>query len=84
MRHCIHSLHFFQHVTQPTTRDEVTLDLCYTNINNAYTSTLLPTLGKSDHDMVHLHILPQYKSNLLKSPLLKRMFVFGDECGKEV
>ena len=74
------SLHFYQHVTQPT-RNEATLDLCYTNINNAYKCTLLPPLGNSDHDMVHL--LPKYKSKLIKIPIVEKTVRVWDECGKE-
>lgn len=36
------------------TRDNKTLDLLYANIKEAYSSSPLPLLGRSDHNLVHL------------------------------
>ncbi|XP_078802203.1 uncharacterized protein LOC144991899 [Oryzias latipes] len=44
----------FHQYIQCTTRDKKTLDLLYANVTNAYTSTALPPLGKSDHNLVLL------------------------------
>ena len=59
----------------------MTLDLCYTNINNAYKCTLVSPLGNSDHAMVHL--LPQYKSKLIEIPVIEKNVRVWNECGKE-
>lgn len=42
-----------QYVSCPT-KEERTLDLMYANIKDAYISTSLPPLGRSDHNLVHL------------------------------
>lgn len=56
-------LHLHQHVKCPT-RGEATLDLCYTNIKDAYTAKPLTRLGRSDHDLLMLQ--PKYR------PLVQR------------
>ncbi|PIK33982.1 hypothetical protein BSL78_29199 [Apostichopus japonicus] len=43
-------LRFYQHVNCPT-RGESTLDLCYTNVKDAYVSSQLTKLGEADHDL---------------------------------
>lgn len=48
------------------TRDNKTLDLLYANIRDAYTSSPLPPLGRSDHNLVHL--LPAYTPMVNKQP----------------
>ena len=59
-----HSLpSYTQYVTCPT-RQGRTLDKCYVNIKEAYTSKSLFPLGESDHTLIHL--IPQYK------PIFKR------------
>ncbi|RUS89160.1 hypothetical protein EGW08_003103 [Elysia chlorotica] len=50
--------HYHQHVTC-TTRGTTTLDLCYSNIPDAYKSIPLPPLGASDHNNVYL--IPKYR-----------------------
>ncbi|XP_035812432.2 uncharacterized protein LOC118471519 [Amphiprion ocellaris] len=69
----------FNHVTLDTTlasfhqyvschtRKNRTIDLLYANINDAYSVSPLPPLGKSDHNLVHLK--PTY------TPLVKRQIV---------
>ena len=57
---------FTQYVTCHT-RDNKTLDLLYANSKEAYNSSPLPPLGRSDHNLVHL--LPVYK------PLVNRQLV---------
>ncbi|KAK0130744.1 hypothetical protein N1851_034591 [Merluccius polli] len=52
---------FEQYVDVPTRREKV-LDLCYGNINNAYTARVQPPIGAADHNIVFL--LPQYKQLL--------------------
>ncbi|TWW55959.1 hypothetical protein D4764_09G0010090 [Takifugu flavidus] len=44
----------FHQYVQCSTRDSETLDLLYANVTSAYTSTALPPLGKSDHNLVLL------------------------------
>ena len=55
---------YYQHVDCPT-RGEATLDLCYSNVRDAYTATQLPNLGAADHDLVLL--LPKYR------PIVQRL-----------
>lgn len=52
---------FEQYVDSPTRKNNV-LDLCYGNINNAYTARVQPPLGSADHNIVFL--LPQYRQLL--------------------
>ncbi|KAJ8047182.1 hypothetical protein HOLleu_06113 [Holothuria leucospilota] len=49
---------FYQHV-KSFTRGSAILDLCYTNVKEAYTDTPLNGLGQSDHNLILL--LPKYK-----------------------
>ena len=50
---------YYQHVFKCYTRGDAILDLCFTNVREAYTDTPLNGLGGSDHNLVHL--LPKYK-----------------------
>lgn len=52
------------------TQDYRTLDLLFANVNDAYTSTPLPPLGHSDHNLVHL--LPVYTPVLQRLPSQKK------------
>lgn len=54
---------FHQAVHCPT-RNNRKIDLLYTNVRDAYRTTPLPPLGKSDHNLVHPQ--PQY------TPLVQR------------
>ena len=56
---------FHQFVDCPT-RDNRTLDLLYSNTPGAYSSSPLPPLGRSDHNLVHL--LPAYTPLVRKQP----------------
>ncbi|XP_039892382.1 uncharacterized protein LOC120736396 [Simochromis diagramma] len=56
---------FTQYVTCPT-RDNKTLDLLYANAEEAYSSSPLPPLGKSDHNLVHL--VPVYEPLVRREP----------------
>ena len=49
------------------TRDNKTLDVLYVNIKEAYNSSPLPSLRKSDHNLVHL--LPVYKPLVNRRPV---------------
>ena len=60
---------FYQFVTC-TTRDNKTLDLLYANVKNAYSSTALPPLGRSDHNLVRLS--PSYKPVVQQHPVTVR------------
>ena len=52
-----------KNVTGPT-RHNKTIDLCYSSVDDAYTSQCLPLLGQTDHNIVHL--LPKYCQKLIK------------------
>ena len=60
------STSYEQHVSC-FTRNDRTIDLCYTNVQAAYTSEQLPPLGKSDHNLVHL--LPKYRPVVQRQPV---------------
>ena len=60
---------FKQYVSCPT-RDNKTLDILYANTKDAYTSSPLPPLGTSDHNLVHL--MPMYKPLVLRQPAVTR------------
>ncbi|PIK55788.1 putative RNA-directed DNA polymerase from mobile element jockey-like [Apostichopus japonicus] len=51
------SVHYYQHVDCPT-RGNATLDLCYSNVKEAYKASPLTPLGGYDHDLVILY--PSY------------------------
>ena len=60
---------FKQYVSCPT-REERTLDLMYANIKDAYISSSLPPLGRSDHNLVHLK--PCYVPLVKRKPTTTR------------
>ena len=60
-----------QYVDCPT-RENKTLDLLYANVKEAYTSTALPPLDRSDHNLVLLQ--PSYKSCVVRQPVTTRTF----------
>ena len=60
---------FKQFVDCPT-RENKTLDLLYANVKDAYSSTALPPLGKSDHNLIHLQ--PLYKPQVQRLPVTTR------------
>ena len=74
------NLRFYQHVTCPT-REDATLDLCYSNVKDGYKCSTLPPLGSSDHDMIYL--LPKYKTQLIRNPPVEKTISVWDECGRE-
>ena len=49
-------------VVNCNTRGDKTIDLCYSNIGNRYTSKRKPQLGGSDHNMIHL--IPKHRQKL--------------------
>ena len=51
-------VYYFQHVDCPT-RGDAFLDLCYSNVKEAYNSSPITPLGRSDHDLVILR--PRYR-----------------------
>lgn len=61
--------HFTQYVSCPT-REERTLDLLYANVKEAYRSSPLPSLGRSDHNLVHL--CPSYVPLVKRQPATTR------------
>ena len=69
---------FTQYVTC-TTREEKTLDLLYANVKDAYTSTSLPPLGRSDHNLVLL--TPCYVPLLKRLPVTtKTVRTWSEDC----
>ena len=71
---------FHQCVNVPT-RGDKTIDLCYTNILNAYKCVALPPIGRSDHDMCLL--LPKYKPKLKSSKPVKKVISIWNEENSE-
>ncbi|GFR91569.1 endonuclease domain of the non-LTR retrotransposon LINE-1 [Elysia marginata] len=71
---------FHQYVECPT-RNNKTLDKCYINLNNAYKSKQLPSLGDSDHLMIEL--LPTYKTVMKRMPVVSKKIKLWDEDGCE-
>ena len=60
---------FYQYV-KSTTRDNKTIDLLYANVKDAYSSTVLPPLGRSDHNLILLS--PSYKPVVQQQPVTVR------------
>ncbi|XP_016522199.1 uncharacterized protein LOC107834813 [Poecilia formosa] len=60
---------FQQYVDCPT-RDNKTLDLPYTNAKDAYSTSAVPPLGRSDHNLVRLS--PRYVPLVRRQPLHTR------------
>lgn len=60
---------FKQFVDCPT-RENKTLDLLYVNVKEAYSSTALTPLGRSDHNLIHLQ--PLYKPLVQRLPVTIR------------
>ena len=60
---------FHQHISCAT-RNNATLDHCYSTIKGAYRSLKRPPLGKSDHNMVHL--VPAYRQQLKRDKITVR------------
>ncbi|PIK33172.1 hypothetical protein BSL78_30013 [Apostichopus japonicus] len=56
-------VHYYQHVNCPT-REEATLDLCYSNVKDAYNAVSISPLGESDHNLVILY--PRYRPIVLR------------------
>ncbi|KAJ8381078.1 hypothetical protein SKAU_G00018560, partial [Synaphobranchus kaupii] len=63
------------------TREERTLDHCYTTINNAYHAVSRAALGHSDHNIVHL--IPKYRQRLKLSKPVVRSFKTWTSEAKE-
>ncbi|KAI3356408.1 hypothetical protein L3Q82_017216 [Scortum barcoo] len=64
------TLAVFNQVVDCPTRNNRTIDLLYVNVRDAYRSTPLPPLGKSDHNLVHLQ--PLYTPLVQKQPVTTR------------
>lgn len=61
--------HYHQFINRPT-RGENILDRCYCSIQEAYKAVIRPSLGNSDHQVIHL--LPKYKQQLKREKQIKR------------
>lgn len=65
------------------TRPNRTVDRCYGNIPDAYKATCGPSLGKSDHNVIHL--LPGYKAVVKRvQPVTKQIQVWSDRCKEQL
>ncbi|KAI3363082.1 hypothetical protein L3Q82_011534 [Scortum barcoo] len=62
------TLAVFNQVVDCLTRNNRTIDLLYVNVRDAYRSTPLPPLGKSDHN----HLQPLYTPLVQKQPVTTR------------
>ncbi|KAK0139729.1 hypothetical protein N1851_023362 [Merluccius polli] len=64
---------FTQYVSCPT-REERTIDLLYANAKEAYSSSPLPPLGRSDHNLIHLEpcYVPVVKSQPVTTKTVRR------------
>ena len=60
---------YFQLMKCCTRKDRI-LDLCCTNVKDAYTSVFLPPLGRSNHTIVHL--IPRYRPLVQREPTVAR------------
>ncbi|KAK2847603.1 hypothetical protein Q5P01_010602 [Channa striata] len=61
------------------TRNNKTLDLLYANVKDAYTSSPLPPLGRSDRNLVHLR--PEYTPRVRRQPAqTKTVKLWTDEA----
>lgn len=68
----------FVQVIKCSTRKDKILDMCYTNIKNAYSSRAKPPIANSDHNAVHL--IPVYKTKLKSSkPVEKTVRVWSED-----
>lgn len=64
-------------------RDNKTLDILYANIKNAYTSTPLPPLGRSDHNLIRLQ--PVYTPVLQQQTVQKKSVqIWSDEACEQL
>ncbi|KAJ8050557.1 RNA-directed DNA polymerase from mobile element jockey [Holothuria leucospilota] len=67
-----------QYIDIPT-RGATTLDLCYGNIANAYTSKSGHQLGSSDH--LNIQLVPAYKQKLKRAPVVtKQRYDWSDDA----
>ncbi|XP_072556770.1 uncharacterized protein [Paramormyrops kingsleyae] len=71
-----------QHIDCPT-RDNITLDHCYTILKDAYRSVPRAALGHSDHCMVHL--IPIYRQQLKRAkPVVKTVKKWTNAAKQEL
>lgn len=62
---------FTQYVNCHTRHNSI-LDLCYINVENAYSVCALPLLGKSDHNLIHLR--SSYRPCVMRLPATTRSY----------
>ena len=63
------------------TRKDRILDLCCTNVKDAYTSVFLPPLGRSNHTIVQL--IPRYRLLVQREPTVTRTMKEGSDDAVE-
>ena len=71
---------YYQHV-HCKTRFERTIDLCFTNVPEAYNATAMARLGNSDHNVIAL--LPKYRPIVKREPAKRRTVQVWSEEAKE-
>ena len=77
------SLPSFRQFVTCRTRKEKTIDLFYANVKNSFSSTALPALGGSDHNMVSLS--PRYTPLVRRQPASsKSVRVWSDDACEEL
>ncbi|KAJ8388031.1 hypothetical protein AAFF_G00148220 [Aldrovandia affinis] len=60
----------FTQYVKCSTRENKILDMMYANVKEAYSSSALPPLGTSDHNLIHL--VPTYKPVVRRQPVTTR------------
>ena len=70
----------YQHIVTKTTRAGKTLDKCFVNFKHAYKYCQKPsTLGKSDHNIIHL-ILSYNPKSLCKPKMMEKLVFSEGNC----
>ena len=78
-----HELPKYKQFIKCPTREENTLDHCYTTVNNAFHAVPRAPLGESDHIMIHL--IPAYRQKLkLSKPVVRTSKVWTSEAVEDL
>lgn len=78
-----HELPKYRQFIKCPTREENTLDHCYTTVGNAYHAVPRAALGHSDHNMVHL--IPAYRQKLkLCKPVVRKSKKWTSEAVEDL
>ena len=71
----------FPQFVNSATRGRNILDRCYCSVHNSYKAVIRPSIGKSDHSIVHL--LPTYRQKLKTEKVKQKKVKIWDENAKE-